>query len=149
MPALTKAIVGVLLVSAIGLLAGGVSLLVQRDTGTRAKATVAECTHSGGSRNYTTHCTGSWVVGGDLVGGNGHVVVGTINGADSGDVGKTVDVTVSGNRAQTRSLLLPILLIGLGLLVAAGGVVLIRAGVKARARPSTIPLGLDQPGDPA
>jgi hypothetical protein len=62
------------------------------------------------------------------------VVVGTINGADSGDVGKTVDVTVSGDHAQTRSLVLPILLIGLGLLVAIGGVVLIRAAAKTRAR---------------
>jgi hypothetical protein len=134
MPALMKAIVGLLLVSAIGLLAGGVSLLVQRETGTRAKATVSECTHSGGSRNYTTHCTGSWVVGGDLVGGNGHVVAGTIDGADSGDVGKTVDVTVSGDHAQTRSLVVPIVLIGLGLLVAAGALLLIRAAAKARAQ---------------
>jgi hypothetical protein len=99
-----------------------VFLIVERGTGTRAKATVAHCVESGGSRLHRTDCTGTWIV-------RGRVVVGTIEGVDSSDVGKTIDVTVSGEHAYTRSLVRPILFIGLGLpLAALSGLALFSAG---------------------
>lgn len=113
-------LVAFVLVVGLAILGGGVFLIVERETGTRAEATVGECVESGGGRFHRTHCTGHWVVGGSgsLVEG-GHLEVGTIEGAESSDVGKSVDVTVSGDRAYVRSLGRPIVFIGLGLLLAA------------------------------
>ena len=82
MNVLGKALVGFLLVTSLAFVGGGVFLIVERETGTRAQATVARCVESGGGRLHRTDCTGTWVLG-------GHVVVGTIEGADSSDVGKT------------------------------------------------------------
>jgi hypothetical protein len=131
MNALSTAFVG-LLVLALACIGGGVFLIVERETGTRAEATVGECVESGGSRNGRTDCTGTWVVGGSLIGGGGHLVLGTIEGVASNDFGKTIDVTVSGDHAYSRSLVRPIILIGLGLLglLLAGlsGLALIGAG---------------------
>ena len=115
MNALGKAAVGIAVLVELAVLGGGMFLLVQRETGTRARATVTGCVESGGGRYATIDCSGTWVVGGSLVGGNGHVVVGTVQGAAQGDVGKTVDVTVSGDTAYVRSITLPLALIGLGL----------------------------------
>jgi hypothetical protein len=97
----------------------GVFLLVQRQTGPRASATVDECVTTGAGRYASTHSTGSWIVGGSLLDG-GHVVVGTIQGADTGDVGKTIDVTLRGDEAYSRGLALPLMLIGFGLVPVAG-----------------------------
>jgi hypothetical protein len=106
--------------TAVGVLGGGVFLLVQRQTGTGAHATVTEChTVTGGSTHAADECTGSWVVGGPLLAG-GHVVVGDIQGAERRDIGKTLDVTVRGGTAYTRGLGLPIGLTAGGLIGAAG-----------------------------
>jgi hypothetical protein len=124
MNAFGKALVAVVLVVALACIAGGVFGIVERETGTRAKATVTDCVYS--FRSYD--CTGTWVVGGNLVGGGGQVVVGTIDGAASSDIGKTIEVTVSGDHAHTTSLVSPIVLLVLGLLLTAlGGFVLIKA----------------------
>ena len=101
------------------MIGSGIFLLVQRQVGPRASATVADCVTSGAGRYMSVHCTGSWVVGGSLLDG-GHVVVGTIDGADTGDIGKTIDVTLRGDTAYSRGLNLPLLLIGLGLVPAVG-----------------------------
>jgi hypothetical protein len=61
------------------------------------------------------------VAGGSLVGGNGHVVHGTIDGASHGDIGKGIEVRLSGDRAYTTSLRLPIILFCIGLAVAVLG----------------------------
>jgi hypothetical protein len=50
------------------------------------------------------------------------VVLGTVDGADPGDIGRTIDVRLSGDRAYTTSLRVPIVLIVLGLAVTAFGV---------------------------
>jgi hypothetical protein len=121
----------VTVVVAAVMIGSGIFLLVQRQTGPRASATVADCVRSGGGRWASVHCTGSWVVGGSLLDG-GHVVVGTIDGADTGDVGKTLDVTLRGDTAYTRGLTLPLLLIGIGLVPAAGLVLRVRAILRAR-----------------
>jgi hypothetical protein len=116
-------VVGVLIGLACSV--GGVFELVDRTSGPRATATVSRCEESGIYRARSTHCTGTWIVGGKLVGGNGHVVVGPIDGADKSDVGKKIDVRLSGGEAHTTSLALPIVLIAFGLLlVIPGGVAL-------------------------
>lgn len=115
MNAFGKALVAVVLVVALACIAGGVFEIVERETGTKAKATVTDCAYS--FRSY--HCTGTWVVGGNLVGGGGQVVVGTIDGAASSDIGTMIEVTVSGDHAHTTSLASPIVLLVLGLLLTA------------------------------
>jgi hypothetical protein len=109
--------------AALGVLGGGIFLLVQRQTGTRADAKIAECHVVNSGNHATDECTGSWVVGGSLL-NDGHVVVGDVQGAESRDVGKTLHVTVRGDTAYTRGFGLPIGLtagglvgtVGLGLL---------------------------------
>jgi hypothetical protein len=97
------------------MVAPGVFLLVQRQTGTRATATVDDCQVDGSGRYRTTHCTGSWIVGGSLLEG-GHVEVGTIDGVDDDAVGKTIEVTVRDGEAYSRDLALPLIFIGVGVL---------------------------------
>lgn len=102
----------------LAILAAGVFQIVQAETGTRVDVKVDEC-HGLDTRFTHETCTGTWVVGGSLV-GNGHVVVGDISGASSDDIGKTLHATVRNGTAYTRGLLLPIVLIGVGVLVAGG-----------------------------
>jgi hypothetical protein len=109
----------------------GIFLLVQRQTGTRASATVRECRTTGSRRYATTHCTGTWIAGGSLLDG-GHVVFGSIDGADNSDVGKTIDVTLRGDTAYTRGLTLPLLLIALGILPGAAAALRARSLIRAR-----------------
>ena len=114
--------------------AAGVFLLVQRQTGARAQATVDDCVASGAGRYRTVHCTGTWIVGGSLLEG-GHVIVGTIDGVDEDAVGKTIDVTLRGGTAYSRDLTLPLLLIGLGLVP--GAVMVYGICVARRPPPGT------------
>jgi hypothetical protein len=109
-----KASVVFLLLVMLGMGAAGVFLLSVQFTGTAATATVTDCVQDPDSRYVTYDCTGTWVTGGSLVGGNGHVVVGTVQGVDNTDVGKTIAVRLSGGEAYAQSLVLPILLMGLG-----------------------------------
>jgi hypothetical protein len=113
----SKACVALLMLGALGIGVGGVYLGIVQFTGIPAEATVADCVQETNQDPYTTvtyDCSGTWVTGGSLVGGNGQVVVGTIDGVGPSDVGKTVDVRLAGGEAYTTSLLTPILLICLG-----------------------------------
>lgn len=112
----STACVGFLMLAALGLCAGGVYLAVVQLTGTPSKATVTDCVEDADAihPSASDDCTGTWVTGGSLVGGNGHVVVGTVNGVDVSDVGKTVDVRLAGGVAYADSVVLPIVLICLG-----------------------------------
>jgi hypothetical protein len=94
-------------------LGAGVFLLVQRTVGTPVQATVLECDTSGsivrGTSTYRTDCIAEWTL-------NGETVVGPFTGGNGeSDVGRTVDATVRGDLAYSRSLALPIMLIALGL----------------------------------
>jgi hypothetical protein len=129
-----RARVPVVIVAALiaaSMIGAGAFLLVQRQTGTRAVATVGDCVTSGGGRYRSVHCTGTWIVGGPLIGG-GHVVFGTIDGVDTESVGKKIDVTLRGDTAYSRGLALPLLLIGLGLVPGAGTVLFVRAAFGRR-----------------
>ena len=55
----------------------------------------------------------------------GSIVVGTIQGAEDSDVGKTIDVTLSGDQAYSRDPKLPLLLIGFGLVALAFAVFIV------------------------
>jgi hypothetical protein len=101
----------------VALSGGGVDLLVKQETGTAAKAQVTDCVGYDGRYTHV-ECSGTWIVGGSLL-GNGHVVVGTINGAERGDIGKTINVLLSGGEAYTKSLTTSIVLIAVGLAWAA------------------------------
>jgi hypothetical protein len=98
MSPLGKLIVAVVLVVAFVCLGGGMLMIVGRESGTRTTAKVADCAEHG---RFGTYCTGTWIEGGSLVGGRGNVIVGRIDGAMPSDVGRTIDVTVTGDHAHT------------------------------------------------
>jgi hypothetical protein len=127
----------VVFLGGLGMLGGGIFLIVVRATGEQATARVIEC-HTSGGRYRSDVCQGTWVAGGSLLAG-GHVVTGTVDGADSGDVGKTLEVRLSGDRAYTTSLRVPIILIVIGLAVTAFGVRLLTIARRRRVTPT--PLG--------
>jgi hypothetical protein len=108
-------------VLALGLLGGGAFILFTQRTGAQAQATVTDCDQA----RRSIVCSGTWVAGGELAGG-GQVVRGTIDGAGAADLGKTIDVRLSGDRAYTTSPRLPLVLLGTGLTV------IVLAGVELR-----------------
>jgi len=117
----TRVILGVI---GLGILAAGVAAVIagvtQIDTrlsGEHATAKVSECQTTGTTKSRSVHCTGTWTAGGALVGGDGRVVVGNVEGADDGDVGHTIDVRLSddGETAYTPSLLTPIVYVAVGI----------------------------------
>jgi hypothetical protein len=111
-----KSCIVFLLLAALGMGAAGVYLTVVQFTGVPAMATVTECVQDQEARypGVTYDCTGTWIAGGDLINGNGHVVVGTVDGVDNTDVGKTLDVRLAGGEAYAESLVVPIVLMALG-----------------------------------
>jgi hypothetical protein len=124
---------GILLVSlfllvGLGMLGGGIYQVVVKETGPRATARITECHRSGG-RYRSDVCTGIWVAGGSLLAG-GRVVTGTVDGADSGDLGRTIDVRLSGGRAYTTSLRVPIILIAIGLALTVFGARLVLVAMR-------------------
>jgi hypothetical protein len=131
-----RIVYGVIAVLGMGLLVAGGFGVKSRETGPRAKATVTECNYvSGGTKTGTDVCSGTWVTGGSLVGGKGHVIIGNIEGAESGDIGKTLNVRLSGNHAYTSSLRVPIILLAIGLITVLGSVLVIIKGGRRQSRP--------------
>lgn len=105
-------VVGLLLVGVVllpfFLIGAGGWLIFQREHGTRTSVEVTGCDLRVSGRGYAEYCEGSWTV-------HGHQVIdGEIDGASSSDVGHTIGATVRGDTAYSRSLGLPLLLIGLG-----------------------------------
>lgn len=129
-----------LLFFGLALCAGAVITYEDQHSGTPGTATVTRCIGVDGRYGASRHCTGTWVVGGPLVGGNGHVVVGEIQNADDGDVGKTIDVRIHGARHATKpGLRLSIILAVMGVAVALPMAFLLlistRSALAARGRP--------------
>jgi uncharacterized integral membrane protein len=106
----------VLGLAGVGMIVGGVTVLHRATTGPITHVKVAECHYTGTGR--TAVCTGAFVTGGALVGGNGHIVIGTIEGASWDDVGHDLEVRVHGGTAYVPSLRLPIILLVLGVFIA-------------------------------
>ena len=112
------------------LVGGGVFLLHQAAWGTHVEATVVSCETSGGviggAATYRTDCVAEWEI-------DGRVVVGGFNGGNGeSDVGRTVDATVRGDTAYSRSITLPIVLLVLGLPFLAFPILAIRRRHRAR-----------------
>jgi hypothetical protein len=100
-------LLGLFLAFGIAIVAGGFSVLADQRSGTPGEARVSECT---GGRKYepAIRCRGTWTAGGS-------VVVGRVEGAGHGDVGKTIDVRIHGSDHATKpSLGTPLVLWGLG-----------------------------------
>lgn len=131
---------------AVSLLGPAGYLLYLQNSGPRARATVSDCETTGYGKYASTICTGSWIVGGDLIEGDGHVEVGTIQGVDEGDKGKTIDVTLHGGEAYSRGLGLPLILAGFGLLSLALMLLIFvqQRRLRAQAAPATDPLDPNQ-----
>jgi hypothetical protein len=72
---------------------------------------VSDCSGSYGRYSSGVVCQGTWVVGGPLVGGNGHVVVGQVLDAEDSDAGHTISVHLHGDTAYPTkdSLRVPII----------------------------------------
>ena len=120
----------------LGMLFGGTFLIVVQETGEPATARIIECHRSAG-RYRSDVCTGMWVAGGSLL-ENGRMVTGTVEGADSGDLGKSLNVRLSGSRAYTKSWRVAIILLVLGAGVTALGVRLVWMAIVARRRRSSV-----------
>lgn len=103
------------LVAGAVLVYGGYSVFRDQRSGTPGTATVTEC--QGGNSKYQRgiSCRGTWSVGGDAIFGDGELVVGPIEGAGRGDVGKTIAVRIHGTDHATKpALATPIVLWSLG-----------------------------------
>jgi hypothetical protein len=97
------------------LLYGAFDTYQDRTSGTPGTAKVAGCTGGNGKYDRGIHCTGTWQVGGDLVGGDGRIAYGSIQGAGYRDVGKKIDVRIHGSdHATVPSLGTPIVFASLG-----------------------------------
>lgn len=90
------------------LVGSGVWLLVQRQTGERVEAEVLDCDLDVGYKRSEQHCTARWTQG-------GVEHVGPIQGSGDQEVGERITATVRGDELYSRSLSLPLILLGLGL----------------------------------
>jgi hypothetical protein len=101
------------LLAGTALVLGGVSVFRDQRSGAAGTAKVTQCE---GGRKYqpAIRCSGTWTVGGSLLEG-GRVVVGRVEGAGHGDVGKTIGVPIHGaDHATKPSLGTTLVLWGLG-----------------------------------
>lgn len=128
----------VLLIIAVCMTWAGGFLLYQRQTAARTTAKVDSCDVQWSGTSRYVYCTGSWMVGGTSVADGGNIVVGSVEGADTDDIGKTIDVTLSrdGQTAYTRDPKLGIAILVTGLLTAAGFVWWVRLMLRARKAPA-------------
>ena len=98
-------LVAALVLLAIGALLayGGFSNYADQHSGVAGEAKVTHCTQPHNTKyvHEASRCTGSWVVGGDLITGNGRLAVGRIEGANPRDEGKTIDVRIHGTDHAT------------------------------------------------
>ena len=90
------------------LVGSGAWLVYQRQTGERVDAEVIGCDLDIGYKTSSQHCTARWTV-------DGVEHTGPIQGSGDQEVGKTVSATLRDGELYSRSLTLPLVLLGLGL----------------------------------
>jgi hypothetical protein len=88
-----------MLLIGLGFLAGAYFSYADQNTGPEVMAKVSTCSGSYGRYSSGVVCQATWVVGGALVGGNGHVVLGEVEDADDSDAGHTITVHLHGDTA--------------------------------------------------
>lgn len=107
-----RIVVGVLvtaiLVVPFVLVGSGIWLLVQRQVGEKVEAEVISCDIDVGYKTTAQHCTARWTE-------DGVEHVGPIQGSGDQEVGETITATRRGDELYSRSLTLPLVLLGLGL----------------------------------
>jgi hypothetical protein len=117
-----------LLVTGFVMVGGGIFELVVQRTGVATLAQITDCHEVLVSRYPSVTCSGTWTTG-DLL-GDGHVVLGTVDGATERDIGRAMPVRLWGDRAYAESMRLPIILIALGLSFFAAWAQLIRRAMQ-------------------
>lgn len=111
------------------LVGAGGWLIYQRQTGERVDAEVIGCDLDIGYKTSSQHCTARWTV-------DGVEHTGPIQGSGDQEVGKTVEATLRDGELYSRSLTLPLVLLGLGLPLLVLPVMWVRRRVsRARTRP--------------
>ena len=101
-------LVAVILVMPLVLVGSGAWLLAQRQFGERVEAEVIGCDFDINYKRSTQHCTARWTE-------DGVERIGPIQGSGDDEVGETVTATLRGDELYSRSLTLPLILLGLGL----------------------------------
>ncbi len=102
-----------MLLIGLGFLAAAYFSYVDQNTGPEVMANVSSCSGSNGRFSSGVVCQATWVAGGALVGGNGHVVLGDLEDADDSDAGHTISVHLHGDTAYPtkNSLRVPIIFV--------------------------------------
>ena len=107
-----RIVVGVLvtaiLVLPFVLVGAGLWLLGQRQFGEKVEAQVISCDVDVGYKTSEQHCVARWTQ-------DGVEHTGPIQGSGDDEVGRTITATVRGDELYSRSLGLPLILLGLGL----------------------------------
>ena len=106
-----------MLLIGVGFLAGAYFSYVDQNTGPEVMAKVSDCSGRYGRYSSGVVCQATWIAGGALVGGNGHVVVGEVQDANDGDAGHTISVHLHAGTAYPtkNSLRVPIVFLAFGL----------------------------------
>ncbi len=101
-------LVTAIMVAPFVLVGGGVWLLVQRQLGEKVEAEVISCDIDVGYKTASQHCLARWTE-------DGVERTGPIHASGDQEVGRTITATVRDGELYSRSLALPLILIGLGL----------------------------------
>lgn len=101
-------VVAAVMVVPLVLVGCGAWLIVQRQTGERVDAEIVGCDLEVGYKRATEYCTATWTV-------DGRDHTGPIHNAGNADPGDRVSATLRDDELYSRSLVLPLILIGLGL----------------------------------
>lgn len=101
-------LLAVVMIFPLVLVGSGLWLLGQRQFGEKVEAEVLNCDIDIGYKASKQYCTARWTQ-------DGVVHFGPIQGSSDSEVGDTVTATIRGDELYSRSLGLPLILLGLGL----------------------------------
>lgn len=108
MRVIVNVLVTAIMVVPFVLVGAGLWLLAQRQFGEKVEAEVITCDFDIKYKTSSQHCTARWTE-------DGVEKIGPIQGSGDHEVGKTVTATLRGDELYSRSLTLPLILLGLGL----------------------------------
>jgi hypothetical protein len=128
-----KVLVGLAILMGAGFGAGGGYEFYQATHGEKVSVLVTDCHYVSSGKTGTDECNGSWVEGGSLVGGNGHVILGPANNVNSNDIGKHVTMRAHGGSAYAQSVRIPVILFVIAFLALAFGVYVVYADRTGKA----------------